>query len=142
MRSCRQLRPESPRAEAKEYLPKGFESERNTISRKMTGRRADILAFIISFLEKHNYPPSIREIGDEMGLRSSSTVHLHLRALQQLGYIEIRKNGQRSIKVCERGFAEPVKALCGAILEHLHVALPEDELASALMSAGLRLVAR
>lgn len=47
--------------------------------------RTRIKAFIIEFTETRGYPPTVREIGDAVGLRSSSTVHAHLVQLQRSG---------------------------------------------------------
>ena len=44
--------------------------------------------FIKSEIEEKGYPPSVREIGDALGLKSPSTVHFHLKHLEELGYIE------------------------------------------------------
>ena len=43
--------------------------------------RNDIMDFIVSYIEKHQYPPSIREIGKAVGLSSTSTVHMHIHRL-------------------------------------------------------------
>lgn len=50
--------------------------------------RADIVAFIIQYINKHQYPPSIREIGNGVGLRSTSTVHAHIKKLISDGKLE------------------------------------------------------
>ena len=47
----------------------------------LTDRRQAILDFIVRHSEQHGYPPTVREIGKEVGLTSSSSVHFHLRAL-------------------------------------------------------------
>ena len=52
---------------------------------ELTDRRRQILEFIDSQLRDRGYPPSVREIGEAVGLTSSSTVHAHLNALQDAG---------------------------------------------------------
>jgi len=44
--------------------------------------------FVVKAIEEQGYPPSVREIGDALGLKSPSTVHFHLKHLEELGYIE------------------------------------------------------
>lgn len=53
----------------------------------MTERRARVLEAIRQYYAAHGYPPTIREIGRMVGLRSTSTVHTHVRALLDLGYL-------------------------------------------------------
>lgn len=56
---------------------------------KMTKRRRGVLEFIRDFQQAHQgMPPSIREIGEAIGLASSSTVHCHLHALVKMGELE------------------------------------------------------
>ena len=59
---------------------------------KLTDRQQLILEFIRSEVERKGYPPSVREIGEAVGLQSSSTVHGHLQRLEELGYISDRPN--------------------------------------------------
>ena len=47
-----------------------------------------ILDFIIDYIQLHGYPPTIREIGEGVGLRSSSSVHRHLTKMIEIGMIE------------------------------------------------------
>ncbi|MDD3765755.1 MAG: transcriptional repressor LexA [Eubacteriales bacterium] len=57
----------------------------------LTSRQLEILSFITEFISSNGYPPSIREIGKAVGLKSTSSVHNHIQALERLGYIT--KNG-------------------------------------------------
>ncbi|MGE5458890.1 MAG: transcriptional repressor LexA [Methanobacterium sp.] len=50
-------------------------------------RQRDILAFIQQRTKSQGYPPSVREIGQAVGLKSSSTVHMYLCQLEELGFI-------------------------------------------------------
>lgn len=50
--------------------------------------REKILQCIIQYIDKHGYPPSVREIGEIVGLRSSSSVHSQLRLMFELGMLE------------------------------------------------------
>lgn len=67
---------------------------------KMTKRRKGLLDFIREFQDKHNgMPPSIREIGEAVGLASSSTVHCHLHALVKMGELEHDPRHPRSYRI-------------------------------------------
>ncbi len=57
-------------------------------SDNLSQRRQQILDCIITATRDHGYPPTVREIGQAVGLTSSSSVHFHLRALEQAGYLE------------------------------------------------------
>lgn len=58
---------------------------------------------IINFIRDypHKYPPSVREIGEGVGLKSSSTVHHHLSKLVELGIIVRKPNSPRCIELVE-----------------------------------------
>ncbi|MGH9198595.1 MAG: transcriptional repressor LexA [Acidimicrobiia bacterium] len=65
----------------------------------LTDRQKAILDFIVTTVEKRGYPPAVREIGDAVGLHSPSTVHAHLRALEQKGYLRRDPTKPRAIEV-------------------------------------------
>jgi repressor LexA len=54
----------------------------------LTRRRREVLAAIDRTIRQRGYPPTVREIGEALGLRSTSSVHFHLKALQDLGYLK------------------------------------------------------
>ena len=58
------------------------------MSQDLTDRQRQVLEFIDTEVRTRGYPPSVREIGDAIGLSSSSTVHAHLAALQDKGFIK------------------------------------------------------
>src|SRR5579863_2507912 len=59
----------------------------NAIGKPATLRQQSILQAIADFKSEHGYPPSVREIGERVGLSSSSTIHAHLKALERRGLI-------------------------------------------------------
>jgi repressor LexA len=65
----------------------------------LTGKRRQILDFIAGQLRERGYPPSVREIGEAVGLTSSSTVHAHLATLQRQGYLRRDPTKPRAIEV-------------------------------------------
>lgn len=66
--------------------------------RGLTNRQTEVLEFITGHIERNGYAPSIREIGDAIHVRSSSTVHAHLTRLERAGHIS-RNGHPRSITV-------------------------------------------
>jgi repressor LexA len=66
---------------------------------KITARQREILDFIESQMRDRGYPPSVREIGEAVGLTSPSTVHTHLNTLSRLGYLRRDPTKPRAIEV-------------------------------------------
>jgi repressor LexA len=66
---------------------------------ELTGKRREILDFIAEEQQRRGFPPSVREIGEAVGLTSSSTVHAHLATLQRLGYLRRDPTKPRAIEV-------------------------------------------
>ncbi len=65
----------------------------------LSGKRERILDFIAERLRERGYPPSVREIGEAVGLNSSATVHTHLAVLQREGYLVRDPTKPRAIQV-------------------------------------------
>jgi repressor LexA len=68
-------------------------------TRSLTGRQQAILDCIADHVEQHGYPPSVREIGESVGLGSPSTVHAHLETLERLGYLRRDPTKPRAIEI-------------------------------------------
>ncbi|WP_018133344.1 transcriptional repressor LexA [Effusibacillus pohliae] len=68
---------------------------------KLSKRQQQILEFIKEEVRKKGYPPSVREIGDAVGLASSSTVHGHLARLEQKGLIRRDPVKPRAIEILD-----------------------------------------
>jgi repressor LexA len=66
---------------------------------ELTAKRKEILDFIAEQQSRRGFPPSVREIGEAVGLTSSSTVHAHLATLQRLGYLRRDPTKPRAIEV-------------------------------------------
>jgi repressor LexA len=66
---------------------------------KLTRRQREILETIENHMREHGYPPSVREIGEVVGLTSPSTVHTHLLTLQRLGFLRRDPTKPRAIEV-------------------------------------------
>ncbi|WLR43458.1 transcriptional repressor LexA [Bacillus carboniphilus] len=67
--------------------------------KKLSKRQQDILDFIKDEVRKKGYPPSVREIGEAVGLASSSTVHGHLSRLESKGLIRRDPTKPRAIEI-------------------------------------------
>ena len=65
----------------------------------LTARQQGILDVIEKQLRQRGYPPSVREIGEAVGLTSTSTVHSHLQTLEELGYLRRDPTKPRAIEV-------------------------------------------
>src|SRR5688500_14360715 len=53
----------------------------------LTDRQREIWDFLVKYVDAHGYPPTVREIGEEVGLASPSTVHAHLANLERAGLL-------------------------------------------------------
>lgn len=65
----------------------------------LTKRQKQILDFIISFIEDNGYAPTFQEIGDYFDLSSPATIHQHIKALEDKGYLKSEYNAKRSLEV-------------------------------------------
>ena len=66
---------------------------------ELTKRQNDVLDFIKKYSADHGYPPSIREICKGVNLSSPATVFVHIKNLEQLGYIKTTNNKFRTIEI-------------------------------------------
>ncbi len=67
----------------------------------LTKRQAEILAYVTTFIEKHGYAPSYREIGLHFDLSSTATVAEHIESLKSKGYLEHEENLARSLQLTQ-----------------------------------------
>jgi repressor LexA len=75
--------------------------------RMLSENQIKILKFINKKVNQFGYPPSVREIAEAVSLKSSATVHSHLKILEKLGYIKRDKNIPRAIEVINNEFNGP-----------------------------------
>lgn len=68
---------------------------------RITAKQEQIFKYLRSFTEEKGYPPSVREICQGIGLKSPSTVHAHLKALENAGYIKRDANKTRAMIINE-----------------------------------------
>ena len=67
----------------------------------LSPKQQQIYDYIISFSTEHGFPPSVREIGAYVGLKSPSTVHFHLKGLEAAGLITKAEGKTRAITVAQ-----------------------------------------
>ena len=71
---------------------------------KTTAKQQEILDYIKNEILKKGYPPTVREICETVGLKSTSSVHSHLETLEKNGYIRRDPTKPRAIEICDDGF--------------------------------------
>lgn len=96
---------------------------------KLTAKQQKIYDYIQTFSAEHGYPPSVREIGAAVGLKSPSTVHFHLKGLEEAGVIIKAEGKTRAITLSGTGRpvaeeqdpprrSDPGGGQCGCRLPH------------------------
>jgi repressor LexA len=102
----------------------------------LTKRQEQTLDFIRRSIEERGYPPTLREIGEHMGIRSTNGVNDHLRALERKGYLRREDMKSRALKLVEDKEAAPT---------HLRVVENDDDMLEVQIlgrvAAGLPLLA-
>ena len=73
----------------------------------LTKRQAQTLDFIRQSIEERGYPPTLREIGESMGIRSTNGVNDHLRALERKGYLSREDMKSRALRLVSRDSEAP-----------------------------------
>lgn len=84
--------------------------------RELTKRQSEIFEYIKQTVHSKGYPPSVREIGEAVGLASSSTVHGHLSRLEEKGYIKRDPTKPRAIEIVSEQLGDTLP-----ITETIHV---------------------
>jgi repressor LexA len=76
----------------------------------LTTRQQEIWQFLTAYVDEHGYPPTVREIGEAVGLASPSTVHAHLASLEREGLIRRDPTKPRAIELVGRRRQEAAPA--------------------------------
>ena len=69
---------------------------------ELTGRQQEIWSFLTEYVDRHGYPPTVREIGEAVGLASPSTVHAHLANLERAGLLKRDPTKPRALELTGR----------------------------------------
>lgn len=96
---------------------------------RLSKRQTAIYEYICTYTKERGYPPSVREIGAAVGLASPSTVHMHLKVLQERGLIKRDSKKPRTIEVV------PDKALAES--QGVRLASPDQDASSNVMRLPL-----
>ena len=80
----------------------------------LTTRQQEIWQFLAAYVDEHGYPPTVREIGEAVGLASPSTVHAHLASLEREGLIRRDPTKPRAVELVGRRKSEAPRARDGA----------------------------
>lgn len=78
---------------------------------RLSPRQKQILDFVKDRIEENGFPPTIREIGEHVGLQSSSTVHLHLKTIERKGHLDRDKGSPRGLRLVQRVDMREVRSL-------------------------------
>jgi repressor LexA len=73
----------------------------------LTERQQEIWNFLVEYVDGHGYPPTVREIGERVGLASPSTVHAHLANLERAGLLRRDPTKPRALELIGRGRRVP-----------------------------------
>lgn len=96
---------------------------------KLSPMRQKILDYVTAYTRENGYPPTVREICDAVGLRSPSTVHSHLKILQDGGYLEKGEHKTRALSVRGgSGTAFRSVPILGTVTAGLPILAQEDTL--------------
>jgi repressor LexA len=68
----------------------------------LTDRQQQIWNYLVEYVDSHGYPPTVREIGEEVGLASPSTVHAHLANLERAGLLRRDPTKPRALELIGR----------------------------------------
>jgi repressor LexA len=76
----------------------------------LTARQKQIWGFLVDYTDEHGYPPTVREIGEAVGLASPSTVHAHLANLERAGLLRRDPTKPRALELFGREPRQPSRA--------------------------------
>jgi len=77
----------------------------------LTERQREIWEFVVAYVDAHGYPPTVREIGEAVGLASPSTVHAHLANLERAGLLRRDPTKPRALELVGHQRAESMSRL-------------------------------
>jgi repressor LexA len=100
------------------------------MAKELSERQQKILAFLQAFISENRFPPSIRQIGESVGISSTSVVKYNLDVLERENLIERDREISRGIRLVAERMAEVVRVpLLGRIAAGLPIPVPESDFA-------------
>jgi len=97
---------------------------------ELTGRQREIWSFLVDYVDRHGYPPTVREIGGAVGLASPSTVHAHLANLERAGLLRRDPTKPRALELVGR------ERNAGKVAEAASAELPKLPLLGQIAAGG------
>ena len=85
----------------------------------LTARQQEIWNYLVEYVDSHGYPPTVREIGEQVGLASPSTVHAHLAHLERAGLLRRDPTKPRALELIGREREQPAAAPSRADVQRL-----------------------
>jgi repressor LexA len=101
----------------------------------LTDRQQQIWNYLAEYVDLHGYPPTVREIGEEVGLASPSTVHAHLANLERAGLLKRDPTKPRALELIGRDRSVPAAATPVESLDAMRLPLLGDIAAGAPLLA-------
>jgi repressor LexA len=90
----------------------------------LTARQQQILDYLVKEVQEKGYAPSVREIAEALGLRSPSTVHQHLTAIESKGYIHRHGERMRALEVVDKTLLRGGTAIALPLVGRVSAGLP------------------
>ena len=87
----------------------------------LTARQQEIWNYLVEYVDRHGYPPTVREIGEQVGLASPSTVHAHLANLERAGLLKRDPTKPRALELIGREKSEPAPAYAESDIQRLPI---------------------
>lgn len=85
--------------------------------KQLNARQQAMYHFLQGYLRAHGIPPTIREIGDALGIKTTSLVHYYLRQLEQKGLIQLVAHAARGIRLTQTSIAVQGRVAAGQTLD-------------------------
>jgi len=103
---------------------------------ELTGRQQEIWTFLTEYVDRHGYPPTVREIGEAVGLASPSTVHAHLANLERAGLLRRDPTKPRALELTGRAVVGGGAADAARGATALRAELPKLPLVGQIAAGG------
>ncbi len=102
-------------------------------STTISEKQLEILKYIIKKVKEQGYPPTVREIGSYFSLKSSATIHAHLKKLEELGYIKRNPLKPRAIEILDTN-ASIMQKVSAPYSQKLSATFSNDAIKEVLLS--------
>lgn len=106
-----------PRVKNSSHVAAAGEAPTAETRRPLTSRQKEVLALISESIDRRGYPPTLREIGERLGIRSTNGVNDHLVALTKKGYLQRQDLKSRALRVMTAETSEPPPERSGDVVE-------------------------